>query len=191
MQANGVASSAAQGPTVERLERDEGALTDEQRMSAVTADAPELAALLSELQGSLAEVRSHVGPVLKEVRAPCAAAVLQLLLCCYAVVLHLLLCCSCCCDAFNAKRSQCLYYRKVQHQSMQPVSACPQADCASSPQAMCTLVYQQQVLQLQLSSLCSDLSSVVVILPFVCLYAFVYMCRISGSLCLAHSNCSH
>ncbi|DBA96237.1 TPA: hypothetical protein ACH3X3_002431 [Trebouxia sp. C0006] len=67
-QANGVASSAANAPTVERLERDEGALTDEQRMSAVMADAPELAALLSELQGSLAEVRSHVGPVLKEVR---------------------------------------------------------------------------------------------------------------------------
>jgi len=75
MQANGVASSAANAPTVERLERDEGALTDEQRMSAVMADAPELAALLSELQGSLAEVRSHVGPVLKEVRAPCAVAV--------------------------------------------------------------------------------------------------------------------
>ena len=36
-------------------------------MAAVMADAPELAALLSELQGSLAEVRSHVGPVLDEV----------------------------------------------------------------------------------------------------------------------------
>ncbi|KAA6428544.1 MAG: hypothetical protein FRX49_01420 [Trebouxia sp. A1-2] len=67
-QANGVASSGVQAPTVERLERDERAMTDEQRMSAVMADAPELAALLSELQGSLAEVRSHVGPVLKEVR---------------------------------------------------------------------------------------------------------------------------
>ena len=55
--------------TVERLERDVGALTDEQRLSAVMADAPELAALLGELQGSLAEVRSHVGPVLREVGA--------------------------------------------------------------------------------------------------------------------------
>lgn len=55
--------------TVERLERDVGALTDEQRLSAVMTDAPELAALLGELQGSLAEVRSHVGPVLREVGA--------------------------------------------------------------------------------------------------------------------------
>ena len=53
--------------TVERLERNVDALTDEQRLSAVMADAPELAALLGELQGSLAEVRSHVGPVLREV----------------------------------------------------------------------------------------------------------------------------
>lgn len=60
--ANGV------GPAVERLERDAEGLTDDQRRAAVMADAPELAALLSELQGSLAEVRSHVGPVLNEVR---------------------------------------------------------------------------------------------------------------------------
>lgn len=53
--------------TVERLERDEGGLTDEQRLAAVMADAPELAVLLSDLQHTLAEVRSHVGPVLKEV----------------------------------------------------------------------------------------------------------------------------
>lgn len=53
--------------TVERLERDVDALTHEQQLSAVMADAPELAALLGELQGSLAEVRSHVGPVLREV----------------------------------------------------------------------------------------------------------------------------
>ena len=53
--------------TVERLERNVDALTDEQRLSAVMADAPELAALLGELQGSLAEVRSRVGPVLREV----------------------------------------------------------------------------------------------------------------------------
>ena len=61
--ANGVGPAAA----VERLERDAEGLTDEQRRAAVMADAPELAALLSELQGSLAEVRSHVGPVLNEV----------------------------------------------------------------------------------------------------------------------------
>lgn len=56
--------------TVEHLERDVGALTDEQRMAAVMADAPELAALLGELQDSLAQVRSHVGPVLREVPPP-------------------------------------------------------------------------------------------------------------------------
>lgn len=67
---------ANQVPTVERLDRDEGALTDEQRLSAIMADAPELAALLSELQGSLAEVRSHVGPVLKEVSSPLCIVVL-------------------------------------------------------------------------------------------------------------------
>jgi len=121
MQANGVASSAAQAPTVERLERDEGALTDEQRMSAVMADA----ALLSELQGSLAEVRSHVGPVLKEVRVPCAlAVVLQLLLCCCAAVAVVLLCC---CVPLKVKRGQCACYRKLQYQSMQSVSPCSQA----------------------------------------------------------------
>ena len=61
--ANGVGAA----PTVEHLKRDAGGLTQEQRMAAVMADAPELAALLSELQDSLAEVRSHVGPVLNEV----------------------------------------------------------------------------------------------------------------------------
>ena len=63
--------------TVERLDRDVDAFTDEQRLSAVMADAPELAALLGELQGSLAEVRSHVGPVLREV-TPAAARTLTL-----------------------------------------------------------------------------------------------------------------
>ena len=67
MQANGVAHKAPQAGSVERLERDVGALSDEQRMSAVMADAPELVALLAELQGSLEEVRSHVGPVLRVV----------------------------------------------------------------------------------------------------------------------------
>ena len=66
-QANGVAKGGAEAGLVERLERDAGGLTDEQRMAAVMADAPELTALLSELRGSLAEVRSHVGPLLKEV----------------------------------------------------------------------------------------------------------------------------
>lgn len=65
MQAEAAANGV--GPAVERLERDAEGLTDDQRRAAVMADAPELAALLSELQGSLAEVRSHVGPVLNEV----------------------------------------------------------------------------------------------------------------------------
>lgn len=67
MQASAMADGVGPAPTVERLDRDAGGLTDEQRMTAVLADAPELSALLSELQGSLAEVRSHIGPVLREV----------------------------------------------------------------------------------------------------------------------------
>lgn len=49
---------------VEELER--GEISGEARAAAM-ADAPELAALLAELQGSLAEVRLRVGPLLKEV----------------------------------------------------------------------------------------------------------------------------
>ncbi len=52
---------------VEEVEKDLGALTTEQQRAAVMADAPELAALLADLQSSLAEVRSRVGPLLKEV----------------------------------------------------------------------------------------------------------------------------
>ena len=57
----------AQPVAIEQLDRDDVTLTDEQRMAAVMADAPELTVLLSELQNSLAEVRSHVGPILQEV----------------------------------------------------------------------------------------------------------------------------
>ena len=52
---------------VEEVERDLGAMTTEEQRAAVMADAPELAALLADLQSSLAEVRSRVGPLLKEV----------------------------------------------------------------------------------------------------------------------------
>ena len=52
---------------VEEVEKDLGAMTTEQQRAAVMADAPELAALLADLQSSLAEVRSRVGPLLKEV----------------------------------------------------------------------------------------------------------------------------
>lgn len=55
---------------VEEVEKDLGAMTMEQQRAAVMADAPELAALLADLQSSLAEVRSRVGPLLKEVSAP-------------------------------------------------------------------------------------------------------------------------
>ncbi len=53
---------------MEEVEKDLGAMTSEQQRAAVMADAPELAALLADLQSSLAEVRSRVGPLLKEVR---------------------------------------------------------------------------------------------------------------------------
>jgi hypothetical protein len=51
---------------VEELEKDLGAMTTEEQRAAVLQDAPELAALLTDLQSSLAEVRSRVGPLLKE-----------------------------------------------------------------------------------------------------------------------------
>ena len=57
---------------VEELER-EDAPGGEEAAAAALADAPELAALLAELQGSLAEVRSRVGPLLAEARARPAA----------------------------------------------------------------------------------------------------------------------
>ena len=53
---------------VEEVQRDLGTMTTEEQRAAVMRDAPELAALLADLQSSLAEVRSRVGPLLKEVR---------------------------------------------------------------------------------------------------------------------------
>ena len=45
---------------------------DELKQKAL-ADAPELAALLADLQGSLGEIRSRIGPLLKEV-SPCMSS---------------------------------------------------------------------------------------------------------------------
>ena len=67
MQAGQAGAAVAQPVAIEQLDRDDATLTDEQRMAAVMADAPELTVLLAELQNSLAEVRSHVGPILQEV----------------------------------------------------------------------------------------------------------------------------
>ena len=55
-----------QGVQVERISREAGELTAEQR-EALLEDAPELAELLQELRGSLSEVRLRVGPLIKEV----------------------------------------------------------------------------------------------------------------------------
>ncbi len=52
---------------IEEVQKDLGAMTTEEQRAAVMRDAPELAALLADLQSSLAEVRSRVGPLLKEV----------------------------------------------------------------------------------------------------------------------------
>ncbi len=49
------------------MQRDLGAMTTEEQRAAVMRDAPELAALLADLQSNLAEVRSRVGPLLTEV----------------------------------------------------------------------------------------------------------------------------
>ena len=44
-------------------------LSEEERMAALVADAPELLALLAELKDSLAEVRHRVAPVLEQVKS--------------------------------------------------------------------------------------------------------------------------
>ena len=54
---------------VEEVQRDLGAMSTEEQRAAVMRDAPELAALLADLQSNLAEVRGRVGPLLTEVRA--------------------------------------------------------------------------------------------------------------------------
>jgi len=162
MQANGLASSAAQAPTVERLERDEGALTDEQRMSAVMADAPELAALLSELQGSLAEVRSHVGPVLKEVRAPCAVL--------------------CCCVALESKVQP---VRLLQESTVSKYAICV---CIITGK-VCSTTAGNVHIAVQAAGLAA--ATVISLLCLTCdLYPlifllFVCICRLSRALCLA------
>ena len=53
---------------MEEVEKDLGAMSTQEQRAAVMQDAPELAALLADLQSSLAEVRGRVGPLLKEVR---------------------------------------------------------------------------------------------------------------------------
>ena len=58
---------------VEEVDRDLGAMTTEEQRAAVMRDAPELAALLADLQSNLAEVRGRVGPLLTEVGVPCRA----------------------------------------------------------------------------------------------------------------------
>lgn len=61
-------SQAARGDVeVEEVKKDVGAMTTEEQRAVVMQDAPELAALLADLQSSLAEVRGRVGPLLKEV----------------------------------------------------------------------------------------------------------------------------
>ena len=62
------ASQAARGDVeVEEVKKDLSAMTTEEQRAVVMQDAPELAALLADLQSSLAEVRGRVGPLLKEV----------------------------------------------------------------------------------------------------------------------------
>lgn len=62
--AGGTAAGAVQVETVEKVL---GALTSEEQLAVVMADAPELLTLLEELKGCLAEVRSRVAPLLREV----------------------------------------------------------------------------------------------------------------------------
>ena len=64
------AGASGAGVAVEEVARDLAGMSAEEQRAAVMADAPELAALLADLQGCLAEVRGRVGPLLAEVRAP-------------------------------------------------------------------------------------------------------------------------
>ena len=61
------AAVAQAGGRVERIQR--AALGGEEARAAIERDAPELLTLLDELQESLQEVRSRVGPVLQQVPA--------------------------------------------------------------------------------------------------------------------------
>eukprot|EP00232_Nephroselmis_pyriformis_P017029 CAMPEP_0182887378 /NCGR_PEP_ID=MMETSP0034_2-20130328/20792_1 /TAXON_ID=156128 /ORGANISM="Nephroselmis pyriformis, Strain CCMP717" /LENGTH=376 /DNA_ID=CAMNT_0025020743 /DNA_START=29 /DNA_END=1155 /DNA_ORIENTATION=+ len=56
------------GAEVEVVEKDKSALSREAQLAALTSDAPELLALLAELQGGLGEVRDKVQPLLEKVR---------------------------------------------------------------------------------------------------------------------------
>jgi hypothetical protein len=60
-------AAEAKGYEVERVTRDPTTLTDLEKLSIATANAPELIALLKELQEHLAELRHRLGPVLEEV----------------------------------------------------------------------------------------------------------------------------
>jgi hypothetical protein len=52
---------------VEHVAKDLGALSTDERMAALLADAPELLALIEDLTASISEVRHRVGPLLQEV----------------------------------------------------------------------------------------------------------------------------
>lgn len=64
------AASSAGGAAVEieTVAKNLDALSSEERLAVIMADAPELVALLAELRQSLDEVRHRVGPLLREVR---------------------------------------------------------------------------------------------------------------------------
>lgn len=62
-------AAAVPGMQVEAVSKDLGALTAEEQLAVVMADAPELMSLLAELKQCLDEVRSKVGPLLREVTA--------------------------------------------------------------------------------------------------------------------------
>ena len=58
---------------MEEVQKDLGDMSTEEQRAVVMRDAPELAALLADLQSSLAEVRGRLGPLLKEVCAMASA----------------------------------------------------------------------------------------------------------------------
>jgi hypothetical protein len=62
-----VTRSLAPAVEVEHVAKDLGALSGDERMAALLADAPELLALIEDLTASISEVRHRVGPLLQEV----------------------------------------------------------------------------------------------------------------------------
>lgn len=64
-----VSAAAAPGVQIESVSKDLSALSAEEQLAVVMADAPELISSLDELKNCLSEVRGRIAPLLREVAA--------------------------------------------------------------------------------------------------------------------------